>query len=61
MTVHNFEITHCSYSAETDLEKLNAKLKEFKELKDKPAFELQLYPPEFVQCSDITHFPKHFE
>lgn len=58
---HDFKITHASYSSESDLRKLNTKIKQVKSFDEYYKIEQMLYPLEFIQCSDLSQFPKNFE
>ncbi|AYV83716.1 MAG: hypothetical protein Hyperionvirus10_52 [Hyperionvirus sp.] len=53
----DFKVTHASYS-KYDIPTLNKKINET-ELG--PEFPNLFYPPELIQCSDLTNFPKNFE
>lgn len=61
ITQYDFKITHVSYSFEKDLNKLNVRLKQFDDTSDRREFEKNFYPPQLIQCSDLSHFPKNFE
>lgn len=52
-----FKVTHASYSKISNINELNSEIK-----KSKNYINLKrlFYPPVFNQCSDLTHFPKHF-
>lgn len=54
----DFEITNTSYSLEPNVEILNQKLKEI-DYKEDADFEKYFLPPQLLQCSNLTNFPKN--
>lgn len=55
----DFKITHVAYSSIKDMDALTKEIKT--KVKNRVDLDNLLKPPEFYQCSDITHFPKNFE
>ena len=61
LTMHDFKITHTSYSLQPNIETLNKHLEKFNNISDKREYEKNFYPPKLIQCSDLSLFPKNFE
>ena len=56
----NFKITHVAYSSITNMNSLTNEVKTRLEKINKRGLADLFNPPELIQCSDITHFPKNF-
>lgn len=57
---NNFKITNVSYSLEENINKLNDKISNVKDINEIYKIQKLLLPDDLYQCSNMTNFPKDF-